>query len=1214
MEKTPAGRSISLSPSKGLYSSLPRLSRSRLVLCCPVPMRAPMPPDLEELLASCGFRDPQAARKRLEELFTDTAEMLALARLSGILRDALAESPDPDAALFHLARFVEARGARLALYRSFQDHPALLDRFVHVVASSRYLADILVRNPDHLAFLSDPETLVRFRAVPELLAEFERVGALYGSVEEKLDAARRIHRREIFRIGAADLLGLADFPAIVRGISDLADAFVARCLALAAAPEDAAGLAVVALGKWGGRELNYSSDIDLLFLARRAADVPAAARAARALVRALGERTVEGVVYRVDLRLRPYGSEGELAPAAARAEEYLAAKARPAERQAMLKARAVAGDTAAGRRFLRRIAPVLLRDGPAARQEVRRLKLRIERKLDERGHSEGHVKLAPGGIRDVEFIVQALQLEAGRERPDVLGGHTLEALERLEAAGRITPVDAQALREAYVFLRTVEHRLQLMENRQVHRLPKREEDLARLARTLGFRGPGAAQRLLDAYEARARRVRALFDRLLGGRLPGAAASAPVEDLRARLRPAGERLDDATLARAADALAAVKRPEDLEVRAWKGAGRRWTAAVAAADPPGLLALVSGLLAARRANIESGDFARLEPPSGTPRPREVTRKTLALFEVALPDDAPPDFWDAFRRDLAERVAQALAGDAQGALDRVIDRVGETARAQAGPERPSGGLRIELRNDPAARETELQLRAPDTLGFLFEFATALSALRLRVERAVIRTLEDEVYDTFWVVDLQGRRIEDPRAPDALGVAAALVQQFMQLLPRSPDPAQALRQFTALLHQVFARPDWVREVRDLESPSVLSTIAALLGVSRFLWEDFLLVQHENLFPVVRNVPALERRTSRARLKRDLARALAEARDPDEALERLNDFKDREMFRLDVRHITGRCGFPEFMESLSDLADLVVERALAEAARKLRARMRPPRGAAGSVAALGKFGGRELGLTSDLDLVFVYDDSAPGADAWFQELVRTLVASIRARREGSFAIDLRLRPYGDAGSRATSLSGFRAYYAPDGPARPFERLALVKLRPVTGPPALTRALVEARDAFVYSGRPLDYANLLHLRLRQAAELVPAGVADAKYSPGGLVDVEYFVQARQIEAGAADPSVRVPGTLDAIVRLARGGHLRAEEARGLSETYLFLRRLIDALRAARGHAGDSRIPPATEREFRTLVRALGYASPASLEAEIRQRMSFARHLWNPVRS
>lgn len=1180
-----------------------------------VPMRATMPADLEELLASSGFRDAEAARRRLEELFRDTAEMLALARLSGILRDALADSPDPDAALFHLSRFVEARGARLPLYRSFQDHPALLDRLVHVVASSRYLADILVRQPDHLAFLSDPGTLARFRSAPELLAEFERVGALYESVEESLEAARRIHRRETFRIGAADLLGSADFPAIVRAISDLADAFVAYGLSRAASPEDAAGLVVLALGKWGGRELNYSSDIDLLFLARRAADVPAATRAARALVRALGERTVEGVVYRVDLRLRPYGSEGELVPAARRAEEYLVRKARPAERQAMLKARAVAGDTAAGRRFLRRILPALLADGPAAREQVRRLKLRIEKQLGERGHAEGHVKLAPGGIRDVEFLVQALQLEAGRGRPEVLGGHTLEALGRLEAAGLVAPVDAQALREAYVFLRTVEHRLQLMENRQVHRLPKREEDLGRLARTLGFREPGAAQRLLDAYEARARRVRALFDRLLARRPAGGAAPAQAETLRARLGPAGERLDDATLARAAEVLAAVRRPEDLEARAWKGAGRRWTLAVAAADPPGLLPLVSGLLAARRANIESGDFARLGPPEGTRRsPGEVARKALALFEVTLLEDAPPDFWDAFRRDLAGPVALAAEGDAQGALDRVIDRVGETARAQAGPERPAGGLRIDLRHDPAARETELQLRAPDTLGFLFEFATALSALRLRVERAVIRTLEDEVYDTFWVTDLQGRRIQDPRATDALRVAAALVQQFMQLLPRSPDPAQALRQFTALLHQVFARPDWVREVRDLESPSVLSTIATLLGVSRFLWEDFLLVQHENLFPIVCNVPALERRSSRARLERDLDRALAGARDPDEALERLNDFKDREMFRLDVRHITGRCDFTEFMESLSDLADAVVERALREAARKLRARMRPPRGAAGGVAALGKFGGRELGLSSDLDILFVYEDSGEGAAAWFQELVRALPAALRARREGSFQIDLRLRPYGDAGAPATSLDAFRAYYAPDGPARPFERLALVKLRPVTGPRFLARALREARDAFVYSGRPVDYGNLLHLRRRQAAELVPAGAVDAKYSPGGLTDVEYFVQARQIEAGAGDPSVRVPGTLEAIAKLARGGHLRAEEARGLSETYLFLRRLIDALRAARGHAGDSRLPPASEKEFRTLVRALGYPSPASLDAEIRQRMSFARHLWDAVRA
>jgi glutamate-ammonia-ligase adenylyltransferase len=1109
----------------------------------------PVPPDLEELVRAAGLSDRAAARARLGDLFRDPAEMIALARISGLLGDLLAACPDPDAALLHLGRFVRVRGSRLDLYRTFLDHPALLDRFVRVVASSRYLADILVRSPDHLEILSDAEILSRPRERSALRKDFRRVARLAATEEERLGAVRRLHRRELLRIGAADLLGFQGLGDVARQVSDLADAFVDECLSTVGGRR--AGLVVLGLGKWGGRELNYSSDIDVVFLAPSSGDLAEATRLAQRLVRALGEPTYEGVVYRVDLRLRPYGSEGTLVATPRMFEDYLRRKSRPAERQAMLKARAAAGRVEAGRRFLAKVAPLVLRDAPAARREVRHLKSRIEAQLRARGQSEGHVKLAPGGIRDVEFLVQAFQLESGAERPRILGGNTLEALAGLEREGLLGPDDAQALREAYVFLRTVEHRMQLMENQQVHRLPRKEDDLRRLGRTLGFAGPEADRRLLDAYDAHARRVRALFDRLLSRR--PAAASDPRELL--------ER---------------VRRPGDVEVRAERHDARRWTVAVAARGAAALLPLSAGLLSARRADIASGDFTLAEG------------KALAVFEVS----AERTSWSRFRDRLAELAALAP----EIARERLIDEVS----AALGPAEADRLLpvRIDVRNDPGQGETELHIRSGDTPGFLFELSTALAALNLEVRRAVIRTLDDEVYDTFWVTDLQGRRIADGRPVEELRAAAALVKQFMHLLPRSPNPAQALRQFTALLHQMFRRRQWVRELRDLESPGVLATIATLMGVSRFLWEDFLLLQHENLFPVVRNLPALDRRRPKAALARELARRTAR---PGDAVERLNEFKDREMFRIDLRHITRRSDFPELMSSLTDLAELVLSRA----AELCLGKKRP---GPWTIGALGKFGGRELGLASDLDLVVVYEDDSDAET--MTAFVKELREAFRARREGSFGIDLRLRPWGDSGAWASSLEGFERYYSEEGPARPFERMALVKLRPAAGDAALGARLLSARDRFVYSARPLDEENLLHLRKRQAAELVPPGETDAKYSPGGLVDVEYFIQALQIEAGHRDPSVRVPGTLAAIDLLVRGGALRPALGRELSAAYLFLRRLIDALRVVRGNAKDSRVPATPLPEFAWLARRLDYASPASLEAEIRQRMSFARNLWS----
>jgi glutamate-ammonia-ligase adenylyltransferase len=1181
------------------------------------------------------FRDPSAARLRLAELFRDPAEMLALARVSGYLKDALVVCPDPDAALLHLSRFAEVRGSRLQLYRMFNDHPALLDRFVNVVSASRYLADILVRNPDYMDLLGDPRALAESPTLGSLVEGMARLTDPLFSEADRLDALRRHHRRQMLRIGAADLLGYQAFPGVIRQISDLADAFVTRCLALASGDAPGGGLVVLAVGKWGGRELNYSSDIDVLFLAVRAGDVPRLTPVARRLIHILGQPTAEGVVYRVDLRLRPYGSEGTLVSPIAMFEEYLRTKAKPPERQMMLKARAVAGDVKAGIRLLKRLAPVILQDAPLARQQVRALKGRIERQLIERGQAVGHVKLAPGGIRDIEFFVQALQLEAGARIPAVLCVNTLEALTRLGRAGQVAPSDAQELQDDYVFLRTVEHRMQLMENQQVYRLPRKAEDLLRLGRTMGFSAPDADRRFLDAYDQRTRKVRSLFDRTL--RPPpsprsGVAARDPSETaaLRRAIGAGAERLDESILRPAARLLGQVRSKGGVRAYADRHDSCRWTLLYAAIDQPGLLAFLTGLLTAHGASIERGDFLKLRlglEPGPTRRsgaPLAGPPQALGVFEVWVETPVGAGLW----KDLQDELAGLLGGAAQGrgeeAERAILERVAQRLRPSGDADRPLLPIRIETLNDPGSPQTELHLRSTDTLGFLFEFVTALSSLRVRVERAVIRTLDDEVYDTFWITDPEGRKITGERALEELRVAAALVKQFTHLLPRAPDPSQALRQFTALLHQMFARAEWLPELRRLESTPVLTTMAEFLGVSKFLWEDFLLLQHENLFPVVVDVPGLARKRTRREQEAGLARELREARGGPDTERRLNDWKDREMFRIDLRHITGRSEFPEFMESLSELAWIVVRAAARSCFQELSERLGAPRGPRGKpcewlIGALGKFGGRELGIASDLDLLLVYEEEGStggrhplSASDFFGQMVKGLLKAVKARREGSFAIDLRLRPHGEAGAMATSLGGFREYYAPGGPARPFERLSLVKLSPAAGSPRMGARLLEIRDSFVYSDRPVDYENLRHLRSRQATELVPPGETHAKYSLGGLADVEYFVQAQQIEVGRRRPEVRVTPTLGAIQALVECGHFRKNLGSELSEAYLFLRRLIESLRVVRGYARDSVLPKPSEREFSYLVRRLQFATQARFEAEIRQRMSFVRHLWEEV--
>ena len=530
-------------------------------------------------------------------------------------------------------------------------------------------------------------------------------------------------------------------------------------------------------------------------------------------------------------------------------------------------------------------------------------------------------------------------------------------------------------------------------------------------------------------------------------------------------------------------------------------------------------------------------------------------------------------------------------------------------------------EVSNDASPDYTQVSIRSADTVGFLYTFTNALAVLNVNVEQAEIRTVGGETRDVFLVTGRDGGKITGEEQLREVRVAAALIKQFTQLLPSSPNPAMALRQFNSLTQQMLSRPDWSSGLRDLESATVMGTLAQLMGVSEFLWEDFLRMQYEELFPVVVDLPSLDEHRTAEQLEQDLDSGLSHIESHAEMVDVLNRFKDREMFRIDLRHITGRIGFREFAMELTALGEVAV-RAAADIAYRLRAEqygeplLADGRTCSWCICALGKFGGREMGFGSDVELIFVYEGEGntagrePVTNArFFAEFVRSFLGALKTKREGIFEVDMRLRPHGNAGALACSLDGFRDYYSESGQARQFERMALVRLRPVAGDAELNERVTAARDAFVYTGAPLDIENVRHLRGRQADELVQRGALNAKYSRGGLTDVEYFVQAWQVAEGRADESLRVTNTLDGIAGLADGGYVTREQAGEMEETYGFLRRLIDALRVVRGHAKDLTVPAVDSREFAYLVRRLRFESAEELRDAIAENMAAAERLW-----
>src|SRR5262249_12644771 len=265
-------------------------------------------------------------------------------------------------------------------------------------------------------------------------------------------------------------------------------------------------------------------------------------------------------------------------------------------------------------------------------------------------------------------------------------------------------------------------------------------------------------------------------------------------------------------------------------------------------------------------------------------------------------------------------------------------------------------------------------------------------------------------------GRPITGEEHIHELRAATALIKQFTHLLPHSPDPGQALRQFTALVKQLLTRPQWPAELASLEALDVLEPLANLLGVSRFLCEDFLRMQHENLFPIVVDVPGLRQPSSPAALREELDELLRGHEGLEDRVRELNAFKDRAMFRIDLRHITGRTDLTQFSAELTDLAELVTGVAadlVHEALGRQLGRPRLPDGreCPWCIAALGKFGGRELGFGSDLELLFVYEGdgattgptSLPNGE-YFARFVQTFLSTVTSRQAGVFEIDLRLR------------------------------------------------------------------------------------------------------------------------------------------------------------------------------------------------------------------
>ncbi len=474
------------------------------------------------LFHTWNLRDPERGWRNLTGL-AEAVPLDALREICTPLGRLLPRCPDPDMALNNLERFLANPDAAAQVPVLLENRARVLETLLLLLSTSQSFSDLLSLNPDFLDMLRVP--LRRSPSQDELQTQLQaEVESAYED-SAVLRVFRRFRQRQMLRIGTNDIIRERPLEEITRDISHVAD--VAIEVALAAAlrqvgkrfgqPRTGDGAAVscvvLAFGKHGGEELNYSSDIDLMFVyaeegATRGKRITSVgndeffARVVGEVVRLLSSHTDRGHAFRVDLRLRPEGHRGPLARSLVSTLAYYDAMGRTWERQALIKVRPVAGDMALGQRFLQAIEPFVYRKylSFAEINEIKAIKRRIEQKTTQAGphpalppegggQGWGEVKTGHGGIRDIEFTIQFLQLLNGGELTEVRQRNTLLALSALERVGCLTDQESRVLDDAYRFLRKVEHRLQLLFDLQTHRLPEGEDELRKLALRMGYGDP-----------------------------------------------------------------------------------------------------------------------------------------------------------------------------------------------------------------------------------------------------------------------------------------------------------------------------------------------------------------------------------------------------------------------------------------------------------------------------------------------------------------------------------------------------------------------------------------------------------------------------------------------------------------------------------------------------------------------------------------------------
>jgi glutamate-ammonia-ligase adenylyltransferase len=495
-----------------------------------------------DILGRYGFRDPSRAFRNIVLLREGQAFVHQTPRsrrvfneMFPLLFEEFAASPDPDMALNYFESYLASQGSWDAFQAFMRQDVRALKVLVSVFGNSEYFSRMLVRSPALLEDLMDASREIGLGSSAFLEHGLDAALEKAATITDKLDVLRRFKHREELRIGMADLMGTIPLLAVCRSLSRLADACLGAALDLAAhetakrcgVDGSCGGLAVIGAGKLGGRELIYGSDLDILFVYDEThASAPPPGMTVFEYFSKMAERTIsylttmtrEGFAYRVDTRLRPTGSKGPLVQSLSAFKTYYSSQAETWERQSLVNSRYVAGDRSVGKDLLDTLRGLIYRDdNPAVlAAEVRAMRKRMQEERGREDAAQYNIKQGTGGLVDIEFLAQYLQLRHGKTHAWVRVPGTINALRALRKEGLLSPEDHRRLCDAYLFLRRLESRLRIVANQSTSFLSRDPDKLGVLAKRMGyaFEDGSAGRTLLAEYERTSREVRREFERLM----------------------------------------------------------------------------------------------------------------------------------------------------------------------------------------------------------------------------------------------------------------------------------------------------------------------------------------------------------------------------------------------------------------------------------------------------------------------------------------------------------------------------------------------------------------------------------------------------------------------------------------------------------------------------------------------------------------------------